>query len=115
MTSAAHHDGHRVVQFVGKGGKTARLPIPPTVGCILDEHIGGRDTGALLLRRDGTPYNYAAARRAVITLAKLACVDRTVTPHAFRRTWTSAGLDAGISARETIRRTLGKRPDAPPL
>jgi integrase/recombinase XerD len=45
--------GHRVLEFVGRGGVAARMPLPVPVARALDESAQGRDNGPLMLRRDG--------------------------------------------------------------
>ncbi|HEX4432840.1 MAG TPA: tyrosine-type recombinase/integrase [Frankiaceae bacterium] len=92
---------HRVIRFVGKGGKPATVPIPPLAWRELAAVIGGRGEG-WLLARPGTsaPMNRAAAARILTRLARSAGVDHKVTPHDLRRGFCTAMLDAGVSLRD---------------
>lgn len=91
---------HRVLRFVGKGGKPATVPIPPLAWRELAAVVNGRSTGPLLARPDGAPMNRAAAARILERLARAAGIDHKVTPHDLRRGFTTAMLDAGVSLRD---------------
>jgi integrase/recombinase XerD len=50
--------GHRVLRVCGKGTKVVLIPLPPAVGRAIDQAIGGRASGPILLnprRPDGPP------------------------------------------------------------
>jgi integrase/recombinase XerD len=44
-------NGHRVLRVVGKGSKIALVPLPPAVGRAIDQAIGHRHCGPILLNR----------------------------------------------------------------
>lgn len=91
---------HRCVRFVGKGGKAALVPMPPTVQRAVDAAIGDRVEGPLLLRRGGTRMTRRSADRVVKRIAKAAGIgDVPVTPHVLRHTFIVGALDAGVDAR----------------
>lgn len=92
--------GHRVLKFVGKGGKPATAPIPVPVARILDTAAAGRITGPLLLRPGHGPMNRVAAARAITRLAAAAGIERHITPHDLRRGYVSGLLDAGVALRD---------------
>ena len=95
--------GHQVISFIGKGSKPATAPIPVPVLRALEEARGDRTTGALLVRHDGERLDRRTAHRWVKRLGVVAGIDKTVTPHALRRTYVTLALDAGVSPREVQR------------
>lgn len=94
-------DSHRVIRFVGKGGKPAVIPMPPFVWRAV-QPLTHRDPGELLLQRPntGTPMNRVSAARIVARVARVAGIERHVTPHDLRRGFVSGMLDAGASLRQ---------------
>jgi integrase/recombinase XerD len=93
--------GHRVVKFVGKGGKPATAPIAIPVARLIDAACNGRDLGPVLLRPNtGTGMDRIAAYRTVVRLGIAAGIERHVTPHDLRRAYVSGLLDAGVSLRD---------------
>ncbi|MCP2163120.1 tyrosine-type recombinase/integrase, partial [Williamsia serinedens] len=96
--------GHRVVQFVGKGGDAFVLPQPPVVMRSLDALIDelGRDyKGPLFLRRDGSQMTRRSADRVVKRLAKKAAIaDMIVSPHTLRHSAIVNAISAGIPLRD---------------
>lgn len=91
-------DGHRVLKFVGKGQKAATAPIPVPVLRAIDQAVNGRLDGPLLVRpRSGDRYPYRSAYRVIKRLTRELGIDKNITPHALRRSFVGAGLDAGIS------------------
>lgn len=91
---------HRCVRFVGKGGRAALVPMPPTVQRAVDAAIAGRTEGPLLLRRDGTRMTRRSADRVVKRIAQASGVTEvTVTPHVLRHTFVVSALDSGVDAR----------------
>lgn len=91
---------HRVLQFIGKGGKPATIPIPIPVYRDLQAAAGERTSGPLILRKDGKQMDRRTAYRRIKTLARLADLPDTVHPHTLRHSAITAGLDAGISLRD---------------
>ncbi|QLF84845.1 tyrosine integrase [Gordonia phage BBQValindra] len=91
---------HRCVRFVGKGGKPALVPMPPSVQRAVDAAIACRTTGPLIVRRDGSRMTRRSADRVVKRCAKAAAITAvSVSPHTLRHTFVVSALDAGVSAR----------------
>ncbi|MFF0816637.1 tyrosine-type recombinase/integrase [Rhodococcus sp. NPDC003318] len=95
-----YENGHRVVRFVGKGGKPATMPMPAPVARTVDKLIGDRTTGPLFVRRDGTRMTRRSAARVVDRLGKAAKIEKRISPHSFRNTMITAALDAGVPLRD---------------
>ncbi|MGN6687266.1 MAG: tyrosine-type recombinase/integrase [Actinomycetales bacterium] len=92
--------GHRVLRLVGKGGKPATAPIPPSVAQVLDVAINGRRRGVLCLRKDGTPFNRRAVDRLVKKMAAKAGITKSIHPHTLRHADVTCMLDAGVPLRD---------------
>lgn len=100
MDVLSYSRGHRVMQFVQKGGGVAVVPQPAVVMRAIDAVIDGRDIGSLLLRRDGEPMTRSSATRVVKRVAKKAGITMTVSPHTFRHSMIVNAIDAGVPLRE---------------
>lgn len=92
--------GHRLVEFTGKGGKPASVPLAIPVARAVDQAIDDRTSGPLLLRRDGRPMDRRYAARVVARLGRKVGIDFPVTPHMFRHAYVGLGLDAGVALRD---------------
>lgn len=93
--------GHRVLTVHGKGDKTALVPLPPAVGRAIDRAIADRQTGPILLNRDGRRMDRHAATRRLRTLARTAGVSTPrMHPHMLRHTFVTTMLDAGVDLRD---------------
>ncbi|MGN6687259.1 MAG: tyrosine-type recombinase/integrase [Actinomycetales bacterium] len=92
--------GHRVLRLVGKGGKPATAPIPPSVAAVLDAARGQRRSGVLCLRRNGRPFDRRSADRVVKRVARAAGIDKHVHPHVLRHAYVTCMLDAGVPLRD---------------
>jgi len=92
--------GHDVLRLTGKGGKPATIPLPPPVMRSLRRAMGDRESGPLLLRKDGQRLDRRTAYRWVKRLGRLANVDEHVHPHALRHSAITAALDAGVPLRD---------------
>lgn len=90
---------HRVARFIGKGGKPATVPLPPTVIRALAGAIGDRTHGPLLLRRDGQRLDRNRAYHWVQRIGRLAGIP-DVHPHALRHGAITAALDSGVEIRD---------------
>lgn len=90
---------HRVLKFVGKGDKPAIIPQPPVVMRALDDVIGDRTEGALLLRRDESRMTRKSADRVVKRCAKAAGIGGHISPHSLRHTFIVGSIDAGADLR----------------
>lgn len=104
-------DGHRMIDFVAKGGAHRSLPVPPAVGRRLDTARSGRTSGPLLVRRDGSRMDRRSADRVVKRIAKAARVDKPVSPHDLRAAAISLALAEGVSLRY-VQHGIGRHADA---
>ena len=93
--------GHRVLHVCGKGTKIVLLPLPPAVGRAIDQAIGGRTRGPILLNSRGARMDRHAATRRLRHLAGIAGV-RITRPHPYmlRHTYVTTMLDAGADLRD---------------
>jgi integrase/recombinase XerD len=93
--------GHRLLEFHGKGGVPARMPIPVPVLRALDAAAGDRTSGHLLLRRDGGPLTRQGLGTLVSTLGRRAGVaSPVVRPHLLRHSCITNALESGASIRK---------------
>lgn len=93
--------GHRTLRILGKGSKTAVMPMSPRVARAVDLAVGGRADGPILLNRDGTGrMDRFAATRIVKRLAKEAGVTVRISPHSLRHAAITNALDAGVTLRD---------------
>src|SRR5215469_7240820 len=61
--------GHRVLRVCGKGTKVVLVPLPPAVGRAIDQAIGERAAGPILLNSRGARMDRHAATRRLRRLA----------------------------------------------
>lgn len=93
--------GHRTLTVTRKGGAIVTVPLAPRTGRAVDLCIGERDQGPILMNRDGSGrLDRHAAARIVRRLAKMAGIDKRVTPHTLRHAFITAALDAGVPLRD---------------
>jgi integrase len=77
--------GHRVLRVCGKGTKVVLVPLPPAVGRAIDQAIGARTRGPILLNSRGTRMDRHAATRRLRRLAQAAGIRITKAhPHMLR-------------------------------
>jgi integrase/recombinase XerD len=82
--------GHRVLRVCGKGTKIVLVPLPPAVGRAIDQAVGGRPGGPILLNSRGTRMDRHAATRRLRHLAKTAGVPIIRPhPHMLRHTYVT--------------------------
>jgi integrase/recombinase XerD len=93
--------GHRVLEFHGKGGAPARMPIPVPVLRALDAAAGDRTSGHLLLRQDGEPLTRQGLGTIINTLGRRAgIIGFVVRPHLIRHSCITNALESGASIRK---------------
>jgi site-specific recombinase XerD len=99
VTSVTESGGYDSIQFIGKGGKYADIPLPVPVMRAVREIIGDRTEGPLLLNEAGNRMTEQDARRMVKRIGKVASCPE-ITPHGLRRTFCTSGLVSGVPLRE---------------
>ena len=93
--------GHRVLHLVGKGDKSATMPITVPVLHVLEACRGSRTEGRLILRPvSGKPIDRRDAYRMVARIAKAAAIPRHISPHSLRHAAITNALDAGVPLRD---------------
>jgi integrase/recombinase XerD len=94
--------GHRVLRVCGKGTKIVLVPLPPAVGRAIDQAIGTRTRGPVLLNSRGTRMDRHAATRRLRRLAETARIPVTrAHPHMLRHTFvTTMQMGAGVDLRD---------------
>jgi integrase/recombinase XerD len=89
--------GHRVLRVCGKGTKIVLLPLPPAVGRAIDQAIGSRTRGPILLNSRGARMDRHAATRRLRHLAEVAGVRITRPhPHMLRHTYVICTASAPV-------------------
>jgi site-specific recombinase XerD len=93
--------GHRVLRVCGKGTKVVLVPLPPAVGRAIDQAVGARVRGPILLNTRGVRMDRHAATRRLHRLAEAAGIQIARThPHMLRHTYVTTMLDAGADLRD---------------
>ena len=88
------------LRIVGKGDKSAEVPLNPRTQQAIAETLDGRIAGPLLLNQWANRMQRHNAAAIVTRLAREARITRRVTPHALRRSYITIGLLQGVSLRE---------------
>ncbi len=89
--------GHRVLRVCGKGTKIVLLPLPPAVGRAIDQAVGDRTGGPVLLNSRGARMDRHAATRRLRNLAETAGVRITKPhPHMLRHTYATTLQVSGV-------------------
>ncbi len=90
--------GQRVLQVCGKGTKVILVPLPPAVGRAIDQAIGTRTRGPVLLNSRGARMDRHAATRRLRRLAGTAGIQTAKAhPHMLRHTFVTTSFDAGLT------------------
>src|SRR5215468_3941774 len=101
ITDLGEEHGHRVPRVCGKGTKVVLIPLPPAVGRAIDQAVGTRTGGPILLNTRGTRMDRHAATRRLRRLADTAGVRiPRAHPHMLRHTFVTTTLDAGVDLRD---------------
>jgi site-specific recombinase XerD len=90
------HRGHDTMTVLGKGNKTAVIPIPVPVMRVLRDTIGDRTTGPVLLNKRGRRMTRSNAGYLIRKVALAAGVSTDISPHTFRRVMITTALQMGI-------------------
>jgi hypothetical protein len=85
----------------GKGSKIVLVPLPPAVGRAIDQAIGPRTSGPILLNTHDARMDRHAATRRLRRLAETAGVQTAKAhPYMLRHTFVTTMLDAGVDLRD---------------
>lgn len=88
--------GWDVLHFIGKGDKYATVPLPVPVMRSVQAAIGDRTSGPVVLTTWGTRMTRTTAHRQIRKVAAAAGIRGDLSPHSFRRTMITTGLQMGV-------------------
>ena len=86
---------HRTLTVTRKGGDRQTLALPELAVQALEQAIGERTEGPLLLRASGLPLDRYDCSRLVARVAKRAGVEKRLSPHSMRHGFVTLSLEAG--------------------
>ncbi len=95
--------GRRRLRILTKGAVVRELALTPTTARLLEQLVDGRRHGPLLPSTTGRRWHRTNAARLLQTLGRQAldpAVAQRLHPHALRRAFVDAGLQAGASLTE---------------
>ena len=85
-----------------KGGKVGTLSLSVRTTWAVERSLGDRQSGPLLLGRNGERLSKGSARRTVRRLCRQTGITKRITPHSCRATFITLALDAGVPERDII-------------
>ncbi|WP_298944041.1 tyrosine-type recombinase/integrase [uncultured Microbacterium sp.] len=111
VSDLQHDTGHRVLVVTRKGGKRAKLPLPPRAVDALGEYLGASaahgaeivaadtasDDAPLFTTATGKRWAASEAFRTVQRIARRAGIDGAVSPHSLRHTHATIALAHGVA------------------
>jgi integrase/recombinase XerD len=90
-----------VLRVHGKGDKIALVPLPLAVGRAMDQAVGDRTAGPILLTSRGIRMDRRWSPRRLHRLTEHAGVTiARMHPHMLRHTFVTTMLDAGVDLRD---------------
>ena len=96
-------NGYRTVKVTRAktAGRIDGLPLCPRTSRAFDLHLGTRSTGPVFMKpRKEERLDQKSANRIVHRIAREAGIDKRVTPHSLRHTFTTLALNAGVPLRD---------------
>lgn len=114
LSDFQHDAGHRVLVVTRKGGKRAKVALPPQVldalaallgqsaahGSEVASLDGARADAPIFTTATGKRWAASEAFRTVQRLARTANIEGKVSPHSLRHTHATLALDAGVPLRD---------------
>jgi len=100
ITDMGMERGHHTLRITRKGGKTELIPLAPRTARTLYFAVGTREEGPIFTSSGGTRLNRHQASRIVRRLARLAGIEKRISPHSLRHSFITAALDAGVPLRD---------------
>lgn len=89
------------IEVLRKGGERQRITLAPPTAAAVEEAIGGRTEGPLLLTTKGTRMNQRAAQRILDKCAPAVRGEHgRITPHALRHSWATVALQSGANPEQ---------------
>lgn len=100
-----HDRDHRVLSFVGKGGKPRRRSLDPGTSAALDRYLALRGTptdGPLFVTDTGRRITRDAVARMLRSVARRAALPqwREISPHSLRHSFATAARNEGVPLEE---------------
>lgn len=111
-----HDSGHRVLSIRRKGGKQAKVAVPPPAVAALNFYLGtsgaelvlgGQGTGRpLFITATGKRWHRSEAFRTVQRLALKAGIEGRISPHSLRHSYATIALENGAALHD-VQDSLG--------